>query len=179
MDPLSDISKSRRKRDMHALQAIGEELIALPKDRLARLNLPDNLREAVHEARRLHQRGARRRQIQYVGRLMRDVDADDIQKQLEASGAGSAQEVAVLHRAERWRERLLSDENTLSEFVDAFPGVDVQKLRTTLRNTKLETAAGKPPRSFRTLFQEIRQAMKNSDADMAMKNSDEKDDAEQ
>jgi len=144
---------------MHALQAIGEELVALPQERLDSIRLPDSLREAVHEARRLHQRGARRRQLQYVGRLMRDVDADDIQKQLEAGHAGSVEETALLHRAERWRERLLSDETAVSEFVDAYPSVDVQKLRTILRNAKQEAATDKPPRFFRALFREIREAL--------------------
>lgn len=163
MDHQSEVSKSQRKREMHALQAIGEQLVALPQDRLDNIKLPDTLREAVHEARRLHQRGARRRQLQYVGRLMRDIDAGEIQKQLEASHSGSAKETALLHRAERWRERLLSDDTAVSEFVDAFPGVDVQKLRTMLRNAKLEVAAENPPRFLRALFREIRETMTNDD----------------
>jgi ribosome-associated protein len=164
MDPQSDLSKSRRKREMHALQAIGEELVALPKDRLSKLTLPETLREAVNEARRLNQRGARRRQLQYVGRLMREVDADNIQKQLETSHAGSVKEAALLHRAERWRERLLSEDAAVSEFVDAFSGVDVQKLRTILRNAKQEATAGKPPRFYRALYREIRETMSKHDA---------------
>lgn len=167
MDQQSDVSKSRRKREMHALQAIGEELVALPQDRLARLSLPEALREAVNEARRLNQRGARRRQLQYVGRLMREVDADDIQKQLEASHAGSVKEAALLHHAERWRERLLLDDTAISEFIDAFSGVDVQKLRTILRNAKQEATTGKPPRFFRALYREIRETMSKHDSLMS------------
>ncbi len=163
MDQQSDTSKTQRKREMHALQAIGEELVALPEDRLARLRLPDTLRDAVIEARRMNQRGARRRQLQYVGRLMREVDAHDLREQLEASRAGSLMESGLLHRAERWRERMLSNDAEISEFVRAFPGADVQKLRTILRNTKQEAAAGKPPRFYRALFREIRETMSQTE----------------
>jgi ribosome-associated protein len=163
MDQPPDVSKTQRKHEMHALQAIGEELVALPGNRLANINLPDSLRDAILEARRINQRGARRRQLQYIGRLMRDVDADSIRKQLEEIRGGSAQEVAIMHRAERWRERLLSNDTAVSEFVDAFPGVDVQKLRTMLRNAKQEAAAEKPPKFYRALFREIRETMSKQD----------------
>jgi ribosome-associated protein len=163
MDQPPDVSKTQRKHEMHALQAIGEELVALPGNRLANINLPDSLRDAILEARRINQRGARRRQLQYIGRLMRDVDADSIRKQLEEIRGGSAQEVAIMHRAERWRERLLSNDTAISEFVNAFPGVDVQKLRTMLRNAKQEAAAEKPPKFYRALFREIRETMSKQD----------------
>jgi ribosome-associated protein len=163
MDQPTDVSKTQRKNEMHALQAIGEELVALPGNRLANINLPDSLRDAILEARRINQRGARRRQLQYIGRLMRDVDADSIRKQLEEIRGGSAQEVAIMHRAERWRERLLSNDTAISEFVNAFPGVDVQKLRTMLRNAKQEAAAEKPPKFYRALFREIRETMSKQD----------------
>jgi ribosome-associated protein len=164
MDQPTDVSKTQRKHEMHALQAIGEELVALPGNRLANINLPDSLRDAIHEARRINQRGARRRQLQYIGRLMRDVDAESIRKQLEEIRGGSAQEVAIMHRAERWRERLLSNDTAISEFVNAFPEVDIQKLRTMLRNAKQEAAAEKPPKFYRALFREIRETMSKQDS---------------
>jgi ribosome-associated protein len=164
MEQSSDVSKTRRKREMHALQAIGEELVGLSENRLARLELPDSLRAAILDARRISQRGAQRRQMQYIGRLMRDVDAGDIQRQLDAIRAGSAKEVAFLHRAERWRERLLSDDTAVAAFVDEFSAVDVQKLRTILRNAKREAAAEKPPRYYRELFREIRETMSKQDS---------------
>lgn len=163
MEQQSDVSKTRRKREMQALQAIGEELVALPAARLASIVLPEPLRDAINEARRINQRSAHRRQMQYVGRLMRDVDADAIQKQLEATRSGSTTELALLHRAERWRERLLSDDTAISEFVSAFSAVDVQKLRTMLRNAKQEAAAEKPPKFYRALFREIRETMSKQD----------------
>jgi len=164
MEQQSDVSKTRRKREMHALQAIGEELVALPQDRLASLVLPDTLRDAIDDARRIDQRGARRRQLQFIGRIMRDVDADAIRQQLEAIRAGSVKEVALLHRAERWRTRLLSDDTAISEFVDAFAPVDIQRLRTMLRNAKLEAGSEKPPRFYRALFREIRETISKNDS---------------
>ena len=161
MDEDLEVSKSQRKRDMHALQALGKTLVELPQEQLARLELPDPLREAVLDARRISARGASRRQLQYVGRLMRDVDADHIREQLEVVQAGAVKNVAILHRAERWRERLLSDAEEMSEFVSAFPGADTQRLRTLLRNATREIAESKPPRSFRQLLRDIRETMLN------------------
>ena len=159
----TDVSKSQRKREMHALQSLGETLVELPQEHLARLDLPDVLRDAILEAQRISKRGALRRQLQFVGRLMRDVDAEHIRQQLEAAQAGAAREVAILHRAERWRERLLADEGAMSEFVATFPGTDVQKLRTLLRNAKREMAASQPPRYFRELLRDIRESVLASD----------------
>lgn len=157
------VSKSQRKREMHALQALGKTLVELPQQQLAGLELPEMLKDAIVDARGISQRGALRRQLQYVGRLMRDVDADHIRQQLEKVQAGTVKDVALLHRAERWRERLLADESALSEFVDMFPATDVQQLRTLLRNAKQELAAARPPRSFRALLRDIRQILLNQD----------------
>ncbi|UCH49913.1 MAG: DUF615 domain-containing protein [Betaproteobacteria bacterium] len=152
----TDVSKSQRKREMHALQALGETLVGLPSEQLARLDLPETLREAIMQARSISQRGALRRQLQYVGRLMRDVDAAQIRDQLQLVQAGTTRDVAMLHRAERWRERLLAEDTALSEFVAAFPATDVQHLRSLLRNAKRDAAAGRPPRAYRELFRNIR-----------------------
>ena len=159
----TDASKSQRKREMHALQALGETLVGLPDDQLSRLDLPETLHEAIMQARSISARGALRRQLQYVGRLMRDVDADQIRDRLQSVQAGTVRDVAILHRAERWRERLLAEDDALSEFVAAFPATDVQQLRTLLRNAKRDTAAGRPPRAYRELFRNIRELLLDSD----------------
>ena len=152
----ADVSKSQRKREMHALQALGETLVALPAEQLTRLALPESLHEAIMQARNISQRGALRRQLQYVGRLMRDVDADHIRDRLQSVQAGTIRNVAMLHQAERWRERLLADDAAMSEFVAAFPATDVQQLRTLLRNAKREMSTERPPRAYRELFRSIR-----------------------
>ncbi len=162
----ADVSKSQRKREMHALQALGETLVALPAEQLARLALPETLHEAIMQARSISQRGALRRQLQYVGRLMREVDADQIRNRLQSVQAGTVTDVAMLHRAERWRERLLADDTAMSEFVAAFPATDVQQLRTLLRNAKREMAAGRPPRAYRELFRNIRDILSGQEDTM-------------
>ena len=161
MEQELDVSKSQRKREMHALQALGKTLVELPQEQLGGLDLPETLRDAIMQARSITKRGALRRQLQYVGRVMRDVDADHIREQLEAVQAGTVRDIALLHRAERWRERLLADDGELSEFVATFPGTDVQKLRTLLRNAKREMDAARPPRFFRELLRDIRNTLSN------------------
>ncbi len=150
-------SKSQRKRDMDALQDIGEELTQLNGQQLAGIELPESLREAVLEARAMKRNEARRRQMQYVGKLMRQVDPAPIRVKLDGFLSVSAEQTARLHHIERWRERLLSDPQSVSEFIAEFPGTDSQQLRTLIRNTEQERVRGKPPKHFRALFQMIRE----------------------
>lgn len=156
-------SKTRRKREMLALQDMGEELVALGAGKLEELDLPDLLREAVLEARRITRFGALRRQMQYIGKLMRDVDPTPIRARLDAWNGVSVEETARLHRIERWRTRLLEDDQALSELLDAHPQADAQRLRTLVRNAKREAEAGKPPKSFRELFQALRDILNHAE----------------
>ncbi|MBL8497295.1 DUF615 domain-containing protein [Nitrosomonas sp. JL21] len=148
-------SKTQRKKQMHALQDIGEQLVDLDDKRLKELDLPDSLLEAIQQARPMNKHGARRRQMQYIGKLMRTVDVLPIQEKLDAWQGVSVQHTARLHLLERWRERLLTDEHALTEFAQAYPGADLQHLRILIRNAQKEKAADKPPKSFRLLFQEL------------------------
>lgn len=152
-------SKSERKRQMHAIQDIGEELAALGKDRLKQLDLPEALREALAEYQRIRAFGAQRRQLQYIGKLMRSVDTAPIIAKLEAWKGVSHAHTAHLHLLERWRERLLDDEGTLTELLGKYPDIDAQRLRTLIRNAKKETAAQKPPKSFREIYQLLKEAI--------------------
>ncbi|MEF8701009.1 MAG: ribosome biogenesis factor YjgA [Candidatus Accumulibacter sp. UW26] len=161
-------SKTRRKRAMEELQELGEELAALPPDRLKRIELPEDLLAAVREAQRMtRQDDARRRQLQFIGRLMRDVDAQPIRAALAMLRGDSAEETARLHRLERLRSELLADEKVLYRLASASPSVDLQQLRSLRRAALLEQAQGKPPRNFRAIFQllkEIDDAGKRDDA---------------
>lgn len=150
-------SKSQRKRDMHDLQELGSALVELSAERLARIDMPDLLRGAVQEAQRITKHEARRRQMQYIGRLMRDTDAAPIREALDALNGASVAENARLHKLERLRERLLEDEAVLAEIAAEFPGADLQRLRTLRRNTLKERELAKPPRSFRELFRALRE----------------------
>lgn len=149
-------SKSRRKRDMIELQSLGEALVDLPEDQLRRIDLPDVLREAVVEARRIHAFGALRRQLQFVGKVMRDIDPAPIRLQLDALRGVSAKHIAWMHTLERWRVRLLADDAATGEWIASYPATDTQRLRTLIRNARQEREAGRPPRAFRELFQMLR-----------------------
>lgn len=150
-------SKSQRKRDMHALQDMGAALVALPAARLARIEMPEALRGAILEAQRLTKHEARRRQMQYIGRLMRDADPAPIRAALDALNGVNAGETARQHRLERLRERLLQDEAVLTEIGAAHPGADLALLRQLRRNALKEQAEGRPPRAFRELFRSLRE----------------------
>ena len=161
IDPKADadqpISKTKLKRDADAAQNIGKKLIDLSKDRLIKLELPEALFDAVMEAKRLTANGAIRRQLQYLGRLMRDIDSAPIVEQLQAWEGKNVQENARFHTMERWRTRLIAEPMALQEFLSAFPLADIQQLRTLIRNAQREEAAQKPPKSSRELFKLIRE----------------------
>jgi ribosome-associated protein len=161
------ISKTRRKAEMDALQDLGVQLVALPKDKLAKLELPEALSDAVHEAKRITSNGALRRQMQYIGRLMRDIDPAPIVDQLQRWEGKHSAETAHFHQIERWRERLLQDEAALSEFMQRYPGVDSQQLRTLIRNSRREHLDNKPPKSSRELFRLLRAICENAGQDSA------------
>jgi ribosome-associated protein len=146
------LSKTKRKQEMHELQALGVALVALSESQLQEMSLDDGLRQAVLEAKRITSHEARRRQMQYIGRLMRDADAEPIRAALAAVEGHSAQAAAHHRRLEAWRERLMHEDEALTEFAAAHPGADVQALRTLLRNARKEAKEGKPPRAYRELF---------------------------
>ena len=155
-------SKSQRKRDMTALQDLGAELEALAKDRLARVPMPEALADAIHQARRINSHEGKRRQMQFVGKIMRgleDEEVEVIRQALEGFKGTSKAETARMHLIERWRELLLADDAALTRFLAEHPGIDVQALRNTIRNARKEKELGKPPRYFRELFQAIKTAL--------------------
>lgn len=146
-------SKSQRKRESTALQDLGAALVALSADRLAKIEMPDSLRDAVRDAQRITKHEARRRQMQYIGKLMRSADPAPIKAALDAIAGVSATENARLHRLERLRLSLLEDEaSALTEITAAYPNVDLQRLRQLRRNALKEKEQGKPPRFFREIF---------------------------
>jgi ribosome-associated protein len=149
-------SKTRRKQAMHALQALGERLVDLPSAQFAAIDLPEDLRAAVAEARHITKHEAKRRQLQYVGRLMREVDAAPIRAQLARFDGESIEATRELHLAERWRDRLIADDAALTEFARAHPEADLQALRATIREVRKERAAARPPKHARELFRAVR-----------------------
>lgn len=152
-DPDRGPSKTRRKQAMHDLQAIGERLVTLSSDRLKKIEMPERLLEAVLAAQRISAHGAHRRQLQFIGKLMRETDTDPILDAFAIIDGQSAAENARLHRLETLRTRLLEDEKTLEQIAREHPGVDLQQLRQLRRNAVKEQAAGRPPKAFRAIFQ--------------------------
>lgn len=151
-------SKTKKKQEMHELQALGAALVDLSAAHLGHMTLPEELAQAVHEARRIRSHGAKRRQVQLIGRLMRGFDPAPIRAQLAAVEGNSAQARASHQRVEHWRARLMEDDNALTEFAAMHPGADLQNLRALLRNARKEQKAGRPPRAYRELFRIIREA---------------------
>lgn len=151
-------SKSQLKREMHALQSLGEELVNLSKDQFEKITLPEELHDAVVEARNIHQHGAHKRQLQFIGKLMRGIDPEPIQEQLDTLKGQSAQAAHTLHSIEHWRDQLLENgDQVLENFVEQYPQTDRQHIRQLLRNAHKEIRANKPPKSTRALFRYLRE----------------------
>ncbi|MFM9271614.1 ribosome biogenesis factor YjgA [Halomonas elongata] len=151
-------SKSRLKREMHALQALGERLIAMNESERARFPLSDELLAAIEETGRIRAREARRRHMQYVGKLMRREDLDGIQAVFDEIDREQLQRDHAFHRLEKWRDRLIDEgDDAVADFIEAFPDTDRQALRQLIRNARRERDQGKPPTNARRLFKLIRE----------------------
>ncbi|WP_050475794.1 ribosome biogenesis factor YjgA [Herbaspirillum rhizosphaerae] len=153
-------SKSQLKREMTALQKLGEELVAEPRDRVKRVPMPEDVRDAILECQQIKDHEGRRRQMQYVGKKMRTLDEDEIaaiQRTLDSWRGLSKADTAAMHALERRREKLLKDDNALTELLAQHPDLDVQQLRTLIRNARKEQAENKPPKAYREIFQILKQ----------------------
>ena len=150
------VSRTKKKQHVEELQKLGAALVNLPPMQLASLALPDVLLKAVLEAQRISSHEARRRQIQYIGKVMRKVDPEPVRAALAAVDGRSAAARAQQRRLESWRERLIGDDEALTEYAGAHPGADLQTLRTLIRNARKEIAESKPPRAQRELFRVLR-----------------------
>jgi len=150
-------SKTQRKKAVHELRDLGVELVELSEERLAAIELPERLRDAVMDARRITAHGARRRQMQYIGKIMRKVDADPIRAALDAWRTKSDSHTAEHKRIEAWRDRLLADADAVGAFAAEYPAANVSKLRTLIDGAQRERIANQPPRAFRQLYQSLRE----------------------
>jgi ribosome-associated protein len=157
-------SKTRRKLEMHELQDLGVALVALDPRRLATLELPEPLVDAIVLARRTNRHEARRRQMQYIGRLMRDVDPAPIRAALAAWGEGPRRERERFALVERWRDRLLDEADGLQAFVAAYPAAPHDALAALVAAARAERARGAPPAKSRALFRELKRMVGNESA---------------
>jgi ribosome-associated protein len=153
-------SKSQLKREMTALQELGEELVSQPKERVMRVPMPEDVREAILECQKIKDHEGRRRQMQYVGKKMRTLEEAEvaaIQKVIDSWKGASKAETAALHAIERKRDKLLADDKALTDLKEQYPEVDVQHLRVLIRNARKEQAESKPPKAYREIFQILKQ----------------------
>ncbi len=150
-------SKSQEKRDCDALKKLGDTLISLKQEELNTMSLPDTLLNAVREAKKLQSRSGLKRQRQYIGKIMRQIDADEIKIQLEQIKHKHDTNTIQFRKVERWRDQLLADDKTaLSEIIDAHPNIDRQHINQLIRQAKRELQQEKPPASARKLFKYLR-----------------------
>ena len=153
-------SKSQLKREMTALQKLGEDLVAESRDRVKRVPMPEDVRDAILECQQIKDHEGRRRQMQYVGKKMRSLEPDEIaaiQRTLDSWKGLSKADTAAMHALERGREKLLANDNALTELMAEHPELDVQHMRTLIRNARKEQAENKPPKAYREIFQILKQ----------------------
>lgn len=146
-------SKTKAKEESDSLQELGKRLVGVGNDRLKKLDIPETLADAVREAKRISSFGALRRQMQYIGKLMRDVDIEPIQEMLDELDGVSNKANARFHALEKQREKLLADESIITALKNEHPDLDVSALRTLRRNALKEQAENKPPKAYRAIFQ--------------------------
>ncbi len=161
-------SKTQLKAEADEKQALGEALLTLRADLMARLDLPDKLLEAIKEAKKITNFEGRRRQMQFIGKLMRPLNADPIREAINEQLNGSAQLTLQLHLAEQWRDKLVLDDEALSAWLTEYPETDVQQLRAMIRQARKDFKPEKPgeaPRhgkSYREVFQLVKENMKKA-----------------
>jgi len=156
-------SRSQNRREALEVLALGETLVELTPAQLARLPIPEGLLEHIEYTKRITSHGARKRQLAFLAKQMRreeDETLEAIRNALDANSETSRREVAIMHRMERWRERLLAEgDAALGELLDEHPEADRQGLRTLVRNALAEKAKNKPPRAYREIYQVLRELM--------------------
>ncbi len=173
-------SKSQLKREMTALQKLGEILVEAPRDRVKKVPMPEDVLDAILACQQITSHEGRRRQMQYVGKKMRTLEEAEvavIQKTVDSWRGASKAETAALHAIERQREKLLADDAALTALRDRHPGIDLQQLRTLIRNARKEQAEHKPPKAYREIFQ-ILKSLQAPAAKGDSDNDDEEDNEE-
>ena len=161
---------------MTVLQKMGEELVNEARDRVKRVPMPEDVREAILECQMIRDHEGRRRQLQYVGKKMRTLDEEEvaaIQRTIDSWKGLSKADTANMHAMERRRDKLLTDDKALTVLLSENPELDVQHLRTLIRNARKEQAENKPPKAYREIFQILKEIAKKKNG--GKKDADEED----
>ncbi|MEO8653672.1 MAG: ribosome biogenesis factor YjgA [Ramlibacter sp.] len=167
-----EASKTDLKRESTELQKLGESLLTLRGDLMEQLALPEKLGDAVAEAKRITNFEGKRRQMQYIGKLMRQLDEEtrqSVRDALEVQQRGSAGDALALHQAEQWRDKLIADDEALAQWQRAYPGTDTQQLRALIRQARKDVQpdaesvsrglAPRQGRSYREIFQLVKEQL--------------------
>lgn len=163
-------SKTQLKAEADEKQALGEALLTLRADLMAKLDLPEKLLDAIAEAKKITNFEGRRRQMQFIGKLMRPLDTEPIRAAIDEQANGSAQLTLALHLAEQWRDKLIASDDALSDWLTEHPDTDSQQLRALIRQARKDAKPEKPgeaPRhgkSYREIFQLVRASLAQEDA---------------
>ncbi|KAB8311888.1 ribosome-associated protein [Erwinia endophytica] len=156
-DEIIWVSKSEIKRDAEELKRLGAELVDLSKNSLDKIPLDEELRDAIELAQKIKKEG-RRRQLQLIGKLLRSREEDPIRQALDKLKNRHNQQVALFHKLEMLRDRLVAEgDDAMSEVLDLYPNADRQQLRQLIRNAQKEKEASKPPKAYRQIFQYLRE----------------------
>jgi len=175
-------SKSELKRQSNDLQKLGEQLVEAPRDRVKRVQMPEDVRDAILTCQDISNHEGRRRALQFVGKKMRTLDEEEvaiIQRTIDSWKGASKAETASLHALERRREKLLADDKALTTLLEENPELDVQHLRTLIRNARKEVAESKPPKAYREIFQILKDLGKKKKSDAAAAEDGNDDDADE
>lgn len=167
-----EASKTDLKRESTELQKLGESLLTLRGDLMEQVALPEKLGDALAEARRITNFEGKRRQMQFIGKLMRQLDQESLQgvrDALEAQRRGSAGDALALHQAEQWRDKLIAGDEALAQWQRAYPGTDTQQLRALIRQARKDVQpdaesvskglAPRQGRAYREIFQLVREQL--------------------
>lgn len=168
-------SKTQRKKAMHDLQSLGDALATMPDERLSRIDLPERILEAVLAYKRTKSHEGRRRQMQFIGKLMRGADEGPIREAVAAYQLGIARESLDLHRAEAWRAQLLAEDGALTTWMQTWPTTELSRLRTLIRQARKDAAAHpeqRGGRAYREIFQFIKETMRQDDPSAAANTKD-------
>jgi ribosome-associated protein len=157
-EPRPPKSRTQLKKEALALQKLGERLVRLSDEQLERMSLPYQLIDAIRDIRQMTSHGARRRQMQYIGGLMRSVDVVPIQQALTEIEQGAYLQRKAFHRVEDWRDRLVAgDDDLMMDLLREFPGADRQRLGQLVRSARKEKQDDRPPKSARNLFRYLKE----------------------
>jgi len=165
LEPVGPPSKTQLKAEADEKQALGEALLTLRADLMARLDLPDKLRDAIADAKKITNFEGKRRQMQFIGKLMRPLDPEPIREAINEQLNGSADLTLALHLAEQWRDKLIADDAALGDWLQEHPDTDSQQLRALIRQARKDAKPEKPGeaqrhgKAYREIFQLVRQAM--------------------